>query len=60
MIQNGETDFKKPIGTGPFMANLHAGQVKSASRLNPNYWVTGKPYVEDAPRSSPSTTPPHG
>ena len=46
MIQNGETDFKKPIGTGPFMADTFTPGKESVFQANPNYWVTGKPYVK--------------
>ncbi len=46
MVQNGETDFKHPVGTGPFeFVSFTPGQ-QSVFKKNPNYWVTGKPYVD--------------
>jgi peptide/nickel transport system substrate-binding protein len=46
MVQNGETDFKHPVGTGPFeYVSFTPGQ-QSVFKKNPNYWVTGKPYVD--------------
>ena len=44
--RTGQTDFKHPIGTGPFkFASFTPGQ-QSVFTKNPNYWVTGKPYVD--------------
>jgi peptide/nickel transport system substrate-binding protein len=46
IVQDGETDFTNPVGTGPFMfESFKAGQ-QSTFKKNPNYWVTGKPYVD--------------
>jgi peptide/nickel transport system substrate-binding protein len=46
IVQNGETDFKHPVGTGPFeFVSFTPGQ-RSVFKKNPNYWVTGKPYVD--------------
>ena len=46
IVQNGETDFKNPVGTGPFeFVSFTPGQ-QSVFKQNPNYWVTGKPYVD--------------
>jgi peptide/nickel transport system substrate-binding protein len=47
MIPAGFTDFKHPIGTGPFeFVSFTPGQ-QSLFKKNPNYWVTGKPYVDE-------------
>ena len=47
MVQDGDTDFKQPIGTGPFeFVSFTSGQ-QSLFKKNPNYWETGKPYVDE-------------
>lgn len=46
MIQDGETDFKNPVGTGPFMAQTFTPGKESVFKANPNYWIEGKPYVD--------------
>ena len=46
IVQNGEKDFTHPVGTGPFeFVSFTPGQ-QSIFKKNPNYWVTGKPYVD--------------
>jgi peptide/nickel transport system substrate-binding protein len=46
IVQNGATDFTKPVGTGPFMyQSLKPGQ-QSVMARNPRYWDAGKPYVD--------------
>jgi peptide/nickel transport system substrate-binding protein len=46
IIQNGATDFKKPIGTGPFtFVSFTPGQ-RSVFAKNAHYWRSGKPYVD--------------
>jgi len=46
IVQDGETDFTKPVGTGPFMFDSFKPGEQSTFKKNPNYWVTGKPYVD--------------
>jgi peptide/nickel transport system substrate-binding protein len=46
MIQNGETNFSKPIGTGPFVFGSFVPGERSHCTRNPNYWEHGKPYVD--------------
>ncbi len=47
IFPDGTTDFSKPIGTGPFeFVSFTPGQ-RSLFKRNPNYWVTGKPYVDE-------------
>ena len=46
IIQNGETDFAHPIGTGPFMFGSFTLGERSHCARNPNYWEQGKPYVD--------------
>lgn len=46
VVPNGFTDYAHPIGTGPFkFASFNPG-ARSVFTANPNYWVTGKPYVD--------------
>jgi peptide/nickel transport system substrate-binding protein len=46
IVQDGETDFTKPVGTGPFMFDSFKPGTQSIFKRNPNYWVTGKPYAD--------------
>jgi peptide/nickel transport system substrate-binding protein len=46
IVQDGETDFTKPVGTGPFMFESFQPGTQSTFKANPNYWVAGKPYVD--------------
>src|SRR3954453_2533376 len=48
IVPKGQTakDFKKPIGTGPFVAQSFTPGRESVFAKNPNYWVKGKPYVD--------------
>jgi peptide/nickel transport system substrate-binding protein len=49
IVPKGQTakDYaKKPIGSGPFMAKSFTPGRQSEFAKNPNYWVTGKPYVD--------------
>jgi peptide/nickel transport system substrate-binding protein len=46
MVQDGEKNFTHPVGTGPFeLVSFTPGQ-QSIFKKNPNYWVSGKPYVD--------------
>lgn len=46
IIQEGETNFSKPVGTGPFKyVSFEPGQ-QSVMSANKDYWVTGKPYID--------------
>jgi peptide/nickel transport system substrate-binding protein len=47
IIQDGEKDFKHPVGTGPFMADTFTPGQQSVFKKNPNYWMNGKPYVDE-------------
>jgi peptide/nickel transport system substrate-binding protein len=47
VIQDGETNFAKPVGTGPFeLVSFVPGQ-QSLQKRNPNYWQEGLPYVDE-------------
>jgi peptide/nickel transport system substrate-binding protein len=48
IVPKGQTakDYKKPVGSGPFMAQSFTPGRQSTYVKNPNYWVSGKPYVD--------------
>jgi peptide/nickel transport system substrate-binding protein len=46
IMQNGETNFSKPVGTGPFKFESFTPGQQSVFTKNPHYWQTGKPYVD--------------
>lgn len=46
VIQDGETNFTKPVGTGPFKFGSFTPGERSHCVRNPDYWVSGKPYVD--------------
>jgi peptide/nickel transport system substrate-binding protein len=46
VIQNGEKNFAKPIGTGPFVFQSFTPGERSHCVRNANYWEHGKPYVD--------------
>jgi peptide/nickel transport system substrate-binding protein len=46
IVQNGETNYSHPVGTGPFkFASFTPGQ-QSVFSKNADYWQHGKPYVD--------------
>lgn len=46
-IYTVDYDPRKPIGTGPFMFESFTPGVQSVFARFPNYWQTGKPYVDE-------------
>jgi len=46
IVQNGATNFKHPIGTGPFMYQSFTPGQSSLFVRNPHYWKPGRPYVD--------------
>ena len=49
IVQNGATAAtlnKKPVGTGPFVFQSFTPGQQSVFTANPNYWESGKPYVD--------------
>ena len=49
VVQNGataKTAAKQPIGTGPFKYSSFTPGSQSVFDANPDYWESGKPYVE--------------
>jgi peptide/nickel transport system substrate-binding protein len=47
IVQDGATNFKKPIGTGAFMFDSFKVGQSSVMKKNPNYWQTGKPLLDE-------------
>jgi peptide/nickel transport system substrate-binding protein len=52
IVQNGSKNFKKPVGTGAFMADKFKPGQGSLFKRNPHYWMHGLPYVDDLEISS--------
>jgi peptide/nickel transport system substrate-binding protein len=47
IIQDGTTDFSKPVGTGAFVFESFTPGQRSLCTRNPSYWDDGKPYVDE-------------
>ena len=46
IVQNGTTNFNKPVGTGPFRLENFVAGVSSTFSANDDYW-NGRPYVDE-------------
>ena len=46
IVKDGTTDFQSPMGTGPYKVSEFKAGVRSVHTRNDNYWVDGKPYIE--------------
>jgi peptide/nickel transport system substrate-binding protein len=46
IVQDGEKNFTNPVGTGPFKFTSFTPGQQSVFTKNPDYWVTGQPYVD--------------
>jgi peptide/nickel transport system substrate-binding protein len=46
VIQNGTTDFNKPVGTGPFKFKSFDPGTRSVFTANRDYWRGTEPYVD--------------
>jgi peptide/nickel transport system substrate-binding protein len=46
IVPVGQADYKHPVGSGPFEFESFTPGQQSVFKRNPNYWVTGKPYVD--------------
>lgn len=46
IVQDGETNFSHPVGTGPFKFESFTPGQQSVFSKNPNYWISGQPYVD--------------
>jgi peptide/nickel transport system substrate-binding protein len=47
IIRDGTTDFRTAVGTGPYRCKEFTPGVRTVGTRNPNYWKSGKPYVEE-------------
>jgi peptide/nickel transport system substrate-binding protein len=47
VIPVGLKDFRKPVGTGPFVFKSFTPGQRSVATRNPSYWEEGKPYVDE-------------
>jgi peptide/nickel transport system substrate-binding protein len=47
IIPAGLKDFTKPVGTGPFSFRSFTPGQRSLCVRNPDYWESGKPYVDE-------------
>ncbi len=47
IVENGRRDFSIANGTGPFICRAFAPGIRTVARRNPNYWKTGRPYLEE-------------
>ena len=47
VVQDGTTDFAKPVGTGPFRVKEFEPGVRSIGTRFENYWVDGRPYLDE-------------
>jgi peptide/nickel transport system substrate-binding protein len=47
ITKNGQTDFRHPIGTGPFKFVSFSPGRQSVFARNPHYWQPGHPYVDE-------------
>ncbi|TKT74586.1 ABC transporter substrate-binding protein [Aquamicrobium sp. LC103] len=46
IIQDGQTDFAKPVGTGPYKVEEFTPGVRSLAVRNEDYWKDGQPYLD--------------
>ncbi len=46
IIQDGTTDWNKPVGTGPFKLESFTPGSRSVFTANKNYWRSPEPYVD--------------
>ncbi len=46
IVQKGETNFSRPVGTGPFKFKSFTPGQQSVFVRNPHYWGHGGPYVD--------------
>jgi peptide/nickel transport system substrate-binding protein len=46
IVQDGEKNFSHPVGTGPFKFESFTPGQQSLFSKNPNYWMSGEPYVD--------------
>jgi len=47
ILQDGATDFSKPVGTGPFRLVEFKPGIRAIGKRFENYWVDGHPYLDE-------------
>jgi peptide/nickel transport system substrate-binding protein len=47
VVKKGAKKGGKPVGTGPFVFESFTAGRQSVFKKNPNYWQSGKPYVDE-------------
>jgi peptide/nickel transport system substrate-binding protein len=47
IVQEGTTDFRTGVGTGPYKCKEFNPGVRTVGTRNPNYWKDGKPYLDE-------------
>lgn len=47
VVKKGAMQGDKPVGTGPFIFESFTPGRQSVFKKNPNYWQSGKPYVDE-------------
>jgi peptide/nickel transport system substrate-binding protein len=58
IIQNGTSDFNKPVGTGPFVYKSFNPGTQSVFTANKDYWRSPLPYVDTLVMDSSFTADP--
>jgi peptide/nickel transport system substrate-binding protein len=47
IVQDGTTEFRTAVGTGPYRCKEFNPGVRTVGVRNPNYWKPGKPYLDE-------------
>ena len=47
IIKDGTTEFTTANGTGPYLCKEFTPGVRSVAARNPNYWKSGRPYLDE-------------
>jgi peptide/nickel transport system substrate-binding protein len=47
IVKDGTTDFRTAVGTGPYRCKEFNPGVRTVGARNPNYWQSGKPYLDE-------------
>jgi peptide/nickel transport system substrate-binding protein len=58
IIQDGTTDFNRPVGTGPFVYKSFEPGTQSVFTANKDYWQSPEPYVDELVIDSSFTADP--
>ena len=47
IVRDGTRDFRTAVGTGPYKCKEFNPGVRTVGTRNPNYWKSGKPYLDE-------------